>query len=523
MLTTATAVLPADPPVYRIGRVTLQRNPVFENADSTGQDAVSALANRLHILTRSRIIENELLFEEGDAYDFDLVEETERNLRRLAIIGDVFIQRDTIDDRTIDLTVNTRDRWSLEAGGAYKTEGGIRTSRITLQDHNFLGNAQTVSASINRRSDRATPEGLDLVLRDRRLLGSLWEGSARYKRAEELELRSVRLERSFYTEAATWAASLYADRRSVRLYTYEGGRRIHDFLLHQRRAASWVAVSSGDLVKLRLGAAYLKLRTSSNELGLRPFDNFQMATVSLGTEERTFYEDTYLNNFGRTEDVPLGYLANLALGRNFQREEEASFDTYSRLDLKFSQRLGGRHYLGYQASISGFFTDARAGDVTLRLGATYHHRLRPRQTLAGRAVIIVGSRWSPYRQVTLGAPSGLRGYQAHSLAGQRLFLLNVENRIFTPLKVWIFRLGGTIFFDVGAVWQESETASLADLHSAYGLGLRIENSVQKGSGILRIDLAFTPVQRGLAEISFTSQQLFQAFTDIAFIPPTFMD
>ena len=295
-----------DAGAYRIARITITRDPVFASSDTTRMDLVSAAANRLHITTRRWIIQNELLFAEGDVYDDDIVDESERNLRKLTIIGEVFIRRDTVNDWTIDLVVHTRDRWSLEAGGSYKQEGGIATSRITLQDGNFLGNAQNIRVSFNRRSDRDAPDGIDLAFHERRLLGSWWEGLILYKWAEELKQRSLVLQRSFNTEAATWAASLVADQRSLRLYNYQDGRRTHDFPLTRHSQTTWFAISSGNITKRRLGAALVRLRSSSIKMTLRPFDNLDLVSFSLSTRHRTFYKDTYLNNFGRTEDVPLG-------------------------------------------------------------------------------------------------------------------------------------------------------------------------------------------------------------------------
>ena len=45
--------------------------------------------NRLHLTTREEVLRGELLFEGGDPYDPDGLDETERNLRRLGILNDV--------------------------------------------------------------------------------------------------------------------------------------------------------------------------------------------------------------------------------------------------------------------------------------------------------------------------------------------------------------------------------------------------------------------------------------------------
>ncbi|UCH63086.1 MAG: hypothetical protein JSU77_01115 [Fidelibacterota bacterium] len=503
---------------YLIGKVTIDRQPVFLTDTSSAINLLYTTANRLHILTRARIIRNELLFSEGDIYVHELVEETERNLRRLDIIGDVFIRRDTVGAHTIDLAVHTRDRWSLELGGSYKQEGGIRTSRITLQEHNFFGGAQRFKVSFNRRSDRMTPDGLDISFHDPRLFGSWWKSLIKYQRAEELELRSISLNRTYHTEATTWAAGVYTDQRSMEHYFYDNGIRDSTFSLSRSNQSAWFSISSGTVRKLRSSAALVRVRTPSSELPSRPYDNLDLVILSLSPRRRIYYKERYLNNFGRVEDIPVGYFFDILVGRNFYHHSPNTPDYYFRLNSEYALKIRRKYYLGYRAALSSFLVEGEHKDLILGLEVLHYHRLSTWHTLAARLKGIYGHNWSPFHQLVLGAPGGLRGYPAYALNGQRLLLLNVEDRIFTPLELWIYRLGGVLFFDMGAVWGETETFSVDKLHPAFGIGLRIENSVQQGSGIMRIDFAFRP-DGGLSEVSITAGQLFKAFTNMTFIPP----
>ena len=509
----------SNPDRYYIGSITIVRDPVFEIDNATSYNLVFSMANKLHILTKTRIIQNELLFHEGDVYDHELVEETERNLRKLDIIGEEFIRRDTINHNTINLAVHTRDKWSTELGGGYKQEGGIRTLRMTAQDHNFLGNAQRIKLSFNQRSDRDDPEGMEFTFYDRRLLGTWWEGLLQYKRAEELDLRSMLFRRRFYTEAATWAASANVNQSTRKLYYYYRGERIREFQITQHHQTAWFSVSSGDLKKLRLGAAIVRVRTQSDELPLRPAYNLDLVCLSISPRFRRYYKERYLNNFGRTEDVPVGYLFNILVGKNFYNKRQNTPDYYLRIDLQHAFSIRPAHYLGLHTSLSSFLLGNQHKDMTLSMMLIQHTKLSLQHTFTARLISVLGHTWSPYRQVTLGAPNGLRGYQAHALTGQRLLLLNLEDRIFTPLKFWIFHFGFVMFFDLGAVWKESDYFDIQKLTSSFGVGLRIENAVQQGSGILRIDFAFRPDKGSLAQISITTDQLFKSFLDLNFISP----
>ncbi|MCH7520158.1 MAG: BamA/TamA family outer membrane protein [Candidatus Marinimicrobia bacterium] len=505
---------------YRIGRVTIVRKPILDKDNFSGHQIIPRMVNKLHIMTKWQVIRNELLFKEGDVYDPELVEETERNLRKLDIIGEVSIHRDTLDDQTIDLTVYARDTWSLEFGGSYKQEGGIIATRATLKDNNFLGNGQSIRASYNWRSDRDIPRGVAFSLYEKRLLGSWWTARVQYRQAEELALQSIGLSRSFYREASTWAGGVYVDRRTVRPYYYDNVPLTRSFLLRQYHQQAWSSLSLGHYKKLRIGAAFYRVRSRTKDLPLRPIYNLDLISLSLSPRYLKYYQVTRVNNFGRIEDIPIGYLFNVMMAKNFYHAAPNTPDYYFRVDVKVAARVNRKFYWGYRASASSFLIGNEFRDATTDFEVLQHYRLTSFQTLATRLRGIFGTNWSPYRQLTLGAPTGLRGYPAYALRGQRLVLLNIENRVFTPLKLWMFRFGGVIFFDAGQVWQESESPDLQQLRTSYGFGLRIENTMLPGYGITRIDFAFTPQSNGLAEVIISSDQLFRGFLGMGFIAPS---
>jgi len=64
-----------------VRKIYLKRKQVF---DSTSQDWFFAgnFANALHTLTKKYVIDDEILFEQGEELYRDDAEETERNLRR---------------------------------------------------------------------------------------------------------------------------------------------------------------------------------------------------------------------------------------------------------------------------------------------------------------------------------------------------------------------------------------------------------------------------------------------------------
>ncbi|HEX9006016.1 MAG TPA: hypothetical protein VF889_01885, partial [Bacteroidota bacterium] len=131
-----------------------------------------------------------------------------------------------------------------------------------------------------------------------------------------------------------------------------------------------------------------------------------------------------------------------------------------------------------------------------------------------------GLNWATGRQFLLGSPTGLRGYEATAFSGTQQALLNLQYRLFSRLSVWIFRVGGVVFLDSGTAWGGSAPLWNQRFHNAVGVGLRIENAAQQGTGLVNIDIPFNLDQRRITEIAISSSELFRAFTDLAFIPPT---
>ena len=68
--------------------------------------------NKLKAGTREEVVRRELLFEEGEPFDSFLLEESERNLRRLPFLRQISITP-VHDGRYVDLMIQVQDTWTL--------------------------------------------------------------------------------------------------------------------------------------------------------------------------------------------------------------------------------------------------------------------------------------------------------------------------------------------------------------------------------------------------------------------------
>ena len=68
---------------YLIGEVMLDKADVFDLSNPDENNWLYRAANRFHIITRDRVIAKQLLFKPGDAFDQQVIDESERiHLRR---------------------------------------------------------------------------------------------------------------------------------------------------------------------------------------------------------------------------------------------------------------------------------------------------------------------------------------------------------------------------------------------------------------------------------------------------------
>ncbi len=209
-------------------------------------------------------------------------------------------------------------------------------------------------------------------------------------------------------------------------------------------------------------------------------------------DRQKFVKFYYVDNFGRTEDLPYGTHAGFSIVRSndgrgsdfvtgsvhgrytFHRDAKQYFVSFAGLSLRregsewnnwISEYLL-RYYLQGSTTNFGFFKS-------------------PKQTLAANlAATITADVDAPF-QLSLGEDEGLRGYPFRDFTGLNRVLLNLEYRILLP---WENRLVGITvvpFSDSGYVWNPNY-----NFGTSVGVGLRIGFKKYGRTRVLRIDYAY---------------------------------
>ena len=200
-----------------VGRVIIEKQNVFDTSKPGENKSIFRLANRWHIITRDRIIAQQLLFATGDAFSQRLLEESERLLRANNFLYDAKISPLRYADGVVDIRVRTRDLWTLMPGFSVSRTGGENRTRVELSEQNLVGLGVRLRVSYVDNVDRSSTS---FEYSDRNL-GQTWI-SALFKVSDSSDGGTVQFNvmRPFYALDARWSAgaSFFDDEREESFY-----------------------------------------------------------------------------------------------------------------------------------------------------------------------------------------------------------------------------------------------------------------------------------------------------------------
>lgn len=476
-----------EPAAPLIRSVHVARDDVFPNI--TGRPRfLYRWANALHVITKESVVRREILFRAGQQLDLDLLDESERRLRRLPYLGAVAITIDSIAVDSIDITVVTSDQWTTLTSTILSSGGGRTTYGGALEEFNLLGYGKQFFAEASHEKSEGTT--LTFRYRDPQLLSSRWTAEANIVDGPFAQVFSGQIVRPFFSPDTKWAWRVEGvDSDRIRR-EFDSGRESNRF---RRRVSS--ILFAGERAfgaryrKTRLRLAYqFQDRAFSAVPGtatmLPESELIHRTAARLRIERLAFTEETRIDRFLKTEDITLGSITTFGLGRTGLPAPNG----VKRFELLLARhqvhQIAADQYLFATAAMQTFFEK----ETRLNLRLRYYNRMMSWQTLALNAEFDYAKDTEEVPFV-LGGDSGLRGFPARQFPGNKRLLLNLEDRFFTPLKILTVAIGGVIFADAGNVWQESQTVGFSDINLSVGVGLRLGYTKSPNSRVGRIDFA----------------------------------
>ncbi len=503
------AASPAQPATPVIGEIEVIRHEVFE----AGGTAPYRFANRLHVRTRERIVRNDLLFESGDPVDYELIAQTERNLRDLPFLRDARLETTDVDSDGdgatdhVNIRVTTWDRWTLSPRIDFQQVEDRTLWELGASEKNLFGFGKAITFShrqnLDRTIDRLTYDDQQLFHTNITLTGTLSQLSDGYDRL-------LLIDRPFLSLRDPWAYTIGGGgfRRTDPII--EHGVEI-DRLQHRGRWSDLAlgrAIVRRDAHAVRLTGAY---RFRSDRVGADRRE-FGIAEVGLQAVSHRFVRLTHVNQFERTEDFNLGTESHVTLGLASEALGGARAATFLAAGHQQGVVFSDDHFVILNAAMGGRREGALWRNLSASVGARYLLKPSPRTALIGRADYVHGHRLDPEVQLRLGIESGLRGYPVRQFTGNRSLLLSIEERWFVADDVWqLLSLGVAAYVDSGFVWPEGQPVRLGDLRSAIGVSLLLGSNRLATRGGVRFDLGYA-----LNPVDGVKRWVGAAFSDIGF-------
>jgi hypothetical protein len=490
----------------KIGTVHIVTENIFDPSRPGERRGVFRLVNRLHHTTRPEVIQHQLLFQPGDTYSPETLRESERLLRGNRYLYEATIRTIAEDERKVDLEVLTRDVWTLQLGIDFRRAGGTNSTAFDVEDQNFFGTGKDIEVARLENVDRTSK----LVrYRDPSLGNTHGIVDFTFANNSDGDTRALDVERPFYALDTRWATGVTA-LHDVRIDPlYDGGDVVDRFRQRRDFLEVYGGLSPGLLdgvtQRFRLGFTYDRDRFAAAP-GFAPPDaaNRTLAYPWIGYErvEDGFVTVRDFDQIKRTEDVNLGRVLTARLGWSspvFGGDRSRLILTSAATD---GWAFGLRQILLVRANLLGRLSGGRIENGSVAAGLRYYVRTFGNGLLVAKATGDMAENLDFENQLLLGGDNGLRGYPLRYQAGDRRFLVSLEQRFYGSHEYFhLVTLGAAAFFDAGRAWFVEAPPSFLQLTGVQrqllkdvGVGLRLGSSRSATGAVIHLDLAY-PLDR----------------------------
>jgi hypothetical protein len=492
-------------------------------------------ANTFHYRTRNWIIENKLLFEEGDSLDAYKISESERLLRQSPYLLDARIITKAVPSSqdSVDIMVIAQDVFSI--GAAASGDPLHQNGTVTLEDRNFIGLGQRLYNQIwydPTYKDNWRYSGQYFI---QEIAKTYITGELHYFTTDNDRRTGFSFNRPFYSPTAHWAGGIAMDFHkqdySLPLTDSTQLQGTHNF----RNDDIWAGYS----FKPRIGECYEEkksqiivsgriMRTTyehpgpyESELLNHTYQNEITYLASVGYSFREYYKDRYIFGFGRTEDIPLGYLFTLTGGWDKAQTYERPYGG-AKVSYGWNNSSLGYMYTGIETG--GYLHDHKVEQGVISAQFLYFTSMLPVRSWTIRQFLwtrfTLGYNRLPGEQLDINSPNGLRVFSSPLRGTQRL-VSNYEMDIFTPWKPLGFKIVGVLFADFGLIGDHAHPVLQSAVYQGYGLGVRIKNE-KLIFNTFELSLHFYPNAKLADAKDFTishTEQIFYRFQDFQFSEP----
>ncbi len=446
------------------------------------------LANSFHYKTRNWVIRERLLFNEGDKLNYRTLYESERLLRSSNLFLDVKINvfPSAISKDEVEIVVITKDRWTLTYLASYKP--GNKSGYLGLKDNNFIGLGHTALAEVTYNNDPSVGLGGKLGYTVSNIKGTYTDFNLNFEANKKYDIKSIGLAKPFITYQTEWIAGFILKWERNTYETFDDDNNLISLPLKKNSQDLWAgrafSVNLANNFKKSNSNLITSLRILSlnhserpyNPMQYRIFENSTMLLFGVGIVSRNFYKDKFVQQFGTTEDIPVGESISLSTG---PEKRELSNRWYIGIETAYANWYDDYGYFSGRVGIGAFRGNNQWEQNTYRVSLLYNTYLYKwniwRYRLFMNYDLLLGYNRISGEQTYLYSGTGLRGINKAYVAGTKRMVLNLEARIFSPYELLGFVIGGVAFSDFGLIAESNRGFLSSKFYQGYGAGFRIKN------------------------------------------------
>lgn len=483
----------------RIRKITIELSKPF----SGGQDAwLGKLGNSLHRTTRESVVRNHLLMRENDILNPFQLAENAQILRALPYFSEVKVRLVAVQEHPdqVDVVIWVRDVFPIGIDIAF---GTLRLADLTLYDRNFLGRGHLLSGTTRITTAYKPVVTLqNLRYRVPNIMGTFVFAEADYGNVLNHESLSLGLGRDFYESGTRMAGGLAFSHHNQTMNIFTPFFRQDE--VRYNRQELWLGRAfslnpRGKPLNLVM-AASLRNRLYT----LRPYVagdtnqlyyNSSQVLMGFSLSQNAYYRGNYIYQFGRTEDIPYGFLAEFTIGPE-------GYEYYSRaylgLRVSFARYFSRWGYFNLQALFSAYNREGVFEQGQIGLKAGYFSNLSVFGLYKVRHFANLGyiTGFKRLSGETVNIVNDLELLLQNTddtllFAGTKKLSLKYSSFVYTPFYYLGFRLAFFDFANLAFVGSADKLAIQNRFYSGFGVGcmLRNENLVIK---TIQLRLGFYP-------------------------------
>lgn len=482
----------------RIASIEFARVDVFDEDLPSENNALFRLVNTLNMRTRVSAIAPQLLFKEGDELDPAEVAETERNLRSRTYLADAYVMPTAACGEQVHLLVVTQDAWTTQPVVSASREGGRNESKFGLVEGNFLGTGSEISVIFKKTDDRSS---VSYAARKDYLFDKPLQIRFGYSDNSDGYSHAFNFGKPFYTDATRWGFDIKLEEsdsiQTVERNEQEIARFQYESILRSGYTAWQFDLSSADVWRLYTGVTELAHRYSDYQgiESIQPVNPGDLLYPWFAVEKKStqYIVLKNINYIETVEDIRLGATWRATLGYS---PESDGGDSAVIGSWEYQQLFANHHRVYEVAAVFDgvHYDDSEKSHFAATLAFNSWWLKGERDRIFAGIRLHVADPDAIHNAVSLGGSSGVRGYPAFYVLGNRAISSTLEYRYHSGLHLFnILRMGFVAYADAGVLentrFEIDNGGYDRDALANFGVGLRITSSKTHVDSIIHIDVA----------------------------------